>query len=105
MGNVNEQRAVRVRDTYRGANLYTVLVFDDDGNPVDLTASTSSETINLDQNTLSNIDALAAMTSLSLREFDLDYVISELLMTARGPNTLPSIFANVLLEHGGKNGR
>lgn len=99
MANVKEQNAIRIREKYRGANMYITIVFDEDGQPCDFHASISGEKINLDQNTLSNIDAIASMVSLSVREFDAIYVAGELLSVARGPNTLPSIFANILLEH------
>lgn len=91
----------RHRDTYRGASIYSSIFRDEDGGFYDLIPSISSEALNLDQNTLSNIDALAKMTSLALREYDPLYVMGKLLECARGPNTLPSIFANVILSEMG----
>ena len=89
----------RKREKYRGANLYVILLHNSDGELTDLVASVSSAELNLDQNSMSNIEALAAMTSLALREYEDTYVAAKLLQAARGPNTLPSIFANVILEN------
>ena len=92
--------AVRVVHKYRDDNLYCVLTFDDDGNPYAVQLSVSGEVINQDQRTLSNIDALARMTTLAIRTFELDYVIVNLLQCSRGPNDLACILAGVLLDHG-----
>jgi hypothetical protein len=96
---VDELEAKRLREVYKGDNLYVILSWRD-GELYDLQCSISGKIINHDQNTLSNLDALARMTSLALREFEPEYVAANLLQCARGPQTLPSILANAILEHG-----
>ena len=89
-------------DKYLGENLYIICLDGEDTQaPHDIIASVSSATLNLDQNTLANIDALAGMVSLALREYDLDYVVGKLLESSRGPNTLPCILANSIIDHWG----
>ena len=97
---IDERRAKRIAEQYRGIPLYLILSYDDEGGVYDVQASISGEAINPDQGTLSNIDALARMTALCLREYDAEYVAANLLQCARGAKTLPSILANAILEHG-----
>lgn len=86
---------------YRGYNLYPQLYFDEDGFPCDIDLSISGHEINQDHATLSNIDALACMVSLGLKFCDHDYIAAKLAQVARGKDTLPSIIAEILIEHGG----
>ena len=96
---VDELPAKRIRDSYKGENLYVVLSRKD-GELYDIQCSISGEKINYDQDALSNIDTIAMLTSLCCREFDLEYLYGRLCETARGPNTLASILANAIMEHG-----
>lgn len=100
MNTNNVLDAVRIECKYRDDNLYCLLSFDNDGNPYAVQLSVSGKVINQDQRTLSNIDALARMTTLAIRTFELDYVIVNLLQSSRGPNDLACIIAGVLLDHG-----
>ena len=97
--NVQELPAKRVRELYKGDNLYLILTFMD-GELYDIAPSISGERINKDQGALSNLDALCAMTSRCLREYDKEYIAGILLECSRGPSTLPCILANAILEHG-----
>lgn len=94
--------AVRIECKYRDDNLYCLLSFDNDGNPYAVQLSVSGKVINQDQRTLSNIDALARMTTLALREYDVDYVVGNLLQCSRRQDDLASILADVILNYGGR---
>jgi hypothetical protein len=100
MSNLDVMDAKRIAAKYRRDNLYLVLSYDENGRPYNLDVSISGEVINHDQITLSNIDAMAVLTSLALREYDALYVAGRLLGTARGAETLPAIIADALIEHG-----
>lgn len=95
---------VRKLYKYRGANLYVMLFWDEDRRPCDLIVSVSSEEMNLDPLTLANLDGMAAMTSLSLREHEPIYVFGKLSKASRSKDDLPAIFADMILEHGVGNG-
>lgn len=101
---IDERPAKRIVEQYRGINLYLILAYNDDGAIYDIQPSISGEAINPDQSTLSNIDALARMTALAVREYDPEYVAANLLQCARGAKTLPAILANAILEHGHVSG-
>jgi len=100
MAMIDVMDAVKVKRRYRGDNVYFLLSNDADGNPYALDISVSGEVINIDQGALSNIDAMATLTSLAIREYDVDYVAARLLQVSRGEHTLPAIIADVLLEYG-----
>lgn len=95
--------AKRTIHKYRGINLYGLLTFDEEGHPYAIQFSISGERINPDQSTLANIDALARMVTLSLREHDLDYIIGGLLNCSRVSYDLPAIIADILINHAGPN--
>jgi hypothetical protein len=93
------KEAKRIQREYKGTPLYVLLTYDD-GAPYAVQFSISGEKFNHDQKTLSNLDALARMTTLALREYETDYVIASLLETSRGETTIAGILADVLMEYG-----
>jgi len=94
---------VRTQHKYWDDNLYGILTFDKNGNPYAIQFSISGAVINQDLRVLSSIDALARMTTLALREHDLDYVIAGLLNCSRVSFDLPGIIADILINHAGPN--
>ena len=95
--------AKRTIHKYRGINLYGLLTFDEEGHPYAIQFSISGAVINQDLRVLASIDALARMTTLALREHDLDYVIAGLLNCSRVSFDLPGIIADILINHAGPN--
>ena len=94
---------VRTEHKYWNDNLYGILSFDKDGGPYAIQFSISGAVINQDLRVLASIDALARMTTLALREHDLDYVIAGLLNCSRVSYDLPAIIADILINHAGPN--
>jgi hypothetical protein len=97
---IDERPAKRIQKEYKQTPLYVLLTYDEDGGPYAVQFSISSAEFNADQKTLSNLDALARMTTLALREYETDYVIASLLETSRGETTIAGILADVLMEFG-----
>lgn len=103
MGEEHVKDAVRIRRRYRNETLYCVLTYDEEGAPYALQISVSGEVINFDQRTLSNIDVIARFVTLSLREYELSYIIGNLMQMSRGPSDLACIIAELLLDYGDLN--
>jgi hypothetical protein len=103
MAGIIERPAKRIRCKYRDQTLYAILTFNEEGEPHAIQFSISNEDINQDTRTLSNIDALARMVSLNLREFELEFVVVNLLENSRTPGDLAAIIADILLTYGDLN--
>lgn len=86
---------------YKKDNLYRVLAFDENGIPCQIDLSISGFELNGMPEELSLIDALAAMTSLALREFDHDYVAAKLSSVSRTKESIPAMMAETIVNLGG----
>ena len=90
----------RVRLRYKDHSVYTTLCRKS-GRLHAIQTSVSDADINRDGDALSNIEAVARLSSLVARAYGAEMLVRELQNCSHDKNSLPAIIARAVVEHGG----
>ena len=87
----------RIKYDYKNTNLY-VTISDDKGDqkPHSVKLSASGEEVNKHQSLLSDIDLIAELLTIAIRNEDLPYILSKMTRASRGQHTLAGILTDAL---------
>ena len=89
----------RYKTTYRGENLYIIVVTNEVGQPFEIFVTHASNGDHNVQYMLASWDCLTRFISLCLQNFSLDQTIKHLRKSTRQSNDLPGIILRILQNY------